>query len=172
MSDRAFAVLWLGLLAWSCAPSRQPGDEAALPPAAGPHGTGSSSPQPDDERDRPVTKEDVQILERAMATLSEESRWNRKDNRECPPAAVRWSLYCALHDASLHVLGTYDHRRVALQEVRFAIEEVAQDQAFQHRLMDFNNLPSTSLADIRTVLEIARRRVAERLRQREPAPGH
>jgi len=63
------------------------------------------------------------------------------------------------------VLGNYDHRRVALQEVRFAIEEVSGGREFEHRLMDFNNLPQTRFADIKRVLAIARERVAARLRQ-------
>ncbi|HKE17030.1 MAG TPA: hypothetical protein VKB80_19285 [Kofleriaceae bacterium] len=118
-----------------------------------------------------MTMEDLLILDGAMRILADGSRWNRHDNRECPAGAVKWSLFCALHDASLQVLGTYEHRRVALQEVRFAIEEVARGREFRHRLMDFNNLPSTSLADVRRVLAIARRRVAERLGpEREPPP--
>ena len=68
-----------------------------------------------------------------------------------------------MQKASIEVLGQYDHRRVALQEVRFAIEEVSGGREFEHRLMDFNNLPETTLEDVRRVLAIARSRVAERL---------
>lgn len=114
-----------------------------------------------------MTRDDLRILERALEILSAESRWNRKDDRVCPAGATSWSLYCALHDACVQVLGRYEHRRVALQEVRFAIEEVTRGRRFQHRMMDFNNLPSTTLADVRGVIDIARRRVVERL----AAPG-
>jgi hypothetical protein len=60
-------------------------------------------------------------------------------------------------------LGIYDHRRVALQEVRFAVEDATRGQDFAHRLMDFNNLPSTQFTDIKAVLRVATGRVRERL---------
>ena len=65
--------------------------------------------------------------------------------------------------ASLDVAGVYAHRRVALQEVRFAVEEAAGGRTFEHRLRDFNNLPDTELADVRRVLQVARGRIARRL---------
>jgi hypothetical protein len=121
---------------------------------------------PDHEkRGQPVTADDIRILERADALLPDEARWNRHDTRDCPPRQAKLSLFCALHAATVEVLGNYDHRRVALQEVRFAIEEVAGGREFEHRLMDFNNLPQTRFADIKRVLAIARERVAARLRQ-------
>ena len=53
--------------------------------------------------------------------------------------------------ACIDVLGNYDHRRVALQEVRFAVEDATRGQDFEHRLRDFNNLPQTTLTtDIAT----------------------
>jgi hypothetical protein len=63
----------------------------------------------------------------------------------------------------VEVLGEYEHRRAALQEVRFAIEEVAKGREFEHRLMDFNNLPETRLADVHRVLDVAAARVRARL---------
>jgi hypothetical protein len=72
-------------------------------------------------------------------------------------------LFCALQAASIEVLGQYDHRRVALQEVRFAIERVSGGREFEHRLMDFNNLPGTTFDDIKKVLTMARENVASRL---------
>jgi hypothetical protein len=120
-----------------------------------------------EKRGQPVAVEDVRILERADALLPDEARWNRHDTRDCPPHETQLSLFCALHAATVEVLGTYDHRRVALQEVRFAIEEVSGGREFEHRLMDFNNLPQTKFADIKRVLAIARERVAARL-QRSP----
>ena len=52
---------------------------------------------------------------------------------------------------------------MALQEVRFAIEDVTGGREFEHRLMDFNNLPETTFEDVKEVLAVARRRVAARL---------
>jgi len=116
-----------------------------------------------EDRDQPVSTIDVEILDRASALLASESDWNRNDTRECPPGARTLSLFCALHEASIDVLGSYDHRRVALQEVRFAIESVSGGREFEHRLMDFNNLPTTRFVDIKQVLAIARAKVAARL---------
>ncbi|MBF6023714.1 DUF6197 family protein [Lysobacter niastensis] len=116
-----------------------------------------------EERDQPVSVADVEILDKADQLLASESDWNRKDTRECPPDAKTLSLFCALQKASIEVLGSYDHRRVALQEVRFAIEDVSGGREFEHRLMDFNNLPETKFGDVKKVIAIARGRVVERL---------
>ncbi|MFZ2031701.1 MAG: hypothetical protein WAU68_15420, partial [Vitreimonas sp.] len=70
---------------------------------------------------------------------------------------------CALQRASMNVLGTYEHRRTALQEVRFAVEEASVGRRYDHRLRDYNNDPVTTLSDVRHVLEIARSRVGARL---------
>jgi len=126
-------------------------------------------PAPDyEQRDQPVDESDLRILDRAAALLADESHWNRHDNRECDAKATTLSIFCALQKASIEVLGQYDHRRVALQEVRFAIEEVSGGREFEHRLMDFNNLAETSIGDVRKVLAIARSRVAERLHPTGP----
>lgn len=123
-----------------------------------------SGARPDPERrDQPVTAQDLAILDGASAKLVDDAHWNRRDDRECPAHATSWSLFCALHDASIEVLGRYEHRRAALQEVRFVVEEVTRGQAFEHRLMDYNNLPTTTLAGVRRVLATARDRVAARL---------
>jgi hypothetical protein len=120
----------------------------------------------DDSEDHapPVSAEDLQILDKANALLSDEAHWNRDDTRECPPNEVKLSLFCALHKACIDVLGHYEHRRAALQEVRFAVEEATKGRDFQHRLMDFNNLPETRFEDIKHVLAQARAKVSERLK--------
>jgi hypothetical protein len=116
-----------------------------------------------EQRDLPVTTQDLGILDRADSILSDPARWNRQDDRTCTPEDTTWSLFCALQRASVEVLGAYDHRRAALQEVRFAIEAAAPDQVFEHRLRDYNNLPTTRFEDIKAVLHVARQRVADRL---------
>ena len=129
-----------------------------------------SAPTPSREelerRDQPVTKDDLLILEKAAALLGTETAWNRQDDRECADdeASGKRSLFCALQKASIDVLGKYDHRRAALQEVRFAVEDATRGQQFEHRLRDFNNLPSTTLADVRTILQVAAERVQARLK--------
>jgi hypothetical protein len=126
-----------------------------------------SSPQLE-QRDQPVTADDLRILARAQDLLKDDAGWNRQDDRECQDdeASGRRSLFCALQKACIDVLGRYDHRRVALQEVRFAVEDATRGRDFAHRLRDFNNLPETRLADITRVLRVATERVASRLKAR------
>ena len=118
-----------------------------------------------ERRDLPVTEDDLRVLTKAEDFLKDESVWNRQDDRECEDdeSTGKRSLFCALQKACIEVLGKYDHRRVALQEVRFAIQDVTGGREFEHRLKDFNNLPETQLVDIRKVLQIARERVTARL---------
>jgi hypothetical protein len=134
---------------------------------------GAPSPQPPplpentpeyEQRDQPVTAEDLRILQRADEILSEPSKWDRHDDRVCSPEDRTWSLYCALQKACIEVLGEYQHRRVALQEVRFAVEEATRGMELEHRLMDFNNLPSTRFEDVKKVLATATERVKTRLK--------
>jgi len=119
-----------------------------------------------ERRDQPVTPDDVRILTKAAELLKDESAWNRADDRECTDdeATGKRSLFCALQKACIEVLGKYDHRRVALQEVRFAVEDATRGRDFEHRLRDFNNLPTTRLADIQAVLKVAIDRVRSRLK--------
>ena len=123
------------------------------------------------ERPRPVTTDDLRILEKADALLKDESGWNRSDDRACDDdrAAGKFSLFCALETACTEVLGEYDHRRPALQEVRVVVEEATQQRRFEHRLMDFNNLPETRFDDIKRVLRTSAQRVAARLKPPQPA---
>jgi hypothetical protein len=122
-----------------------------------------------EERDQPVTADDVAILARAEALLSSGSVWNRADDRDCrdDEATGKRSLFCALEKACTDVLGSYDHRRVALQEVRFAVEDATRGRTFDHRLRDFNNLPETRLEDVKRVLAVAKDRVSARLKAKK-----
>jgi CubicO group peptidase (beta-lactamase class C family) len=110
-----------------------------------------------------VDDDDVRILERADRILAGEGVWNRADDRNCPPSATRFSLFCALEKASREVTGEYVHRRAALQAVRFAIEEATLGRRFSLRMMDFNNLPETRFADVKRILGVASARIKARL---------
>ena len=122
-------------------------------------------------RDQPVTEADLRILQRAAVLLKDPSTWNHHDDRVCDDdeAVGKRSLFCALQKADAEVLGSYVHRNVALQEVRFAIQDLTRDRqtemvlralrhfSLPHRLMDFNNLPETRFEDIHHVLRVASR---------------
>jgi hypothetical protein len=109
------------------------------------------------------TAADLQILRRADALLSDPSRWNHGGDRECVADAPSWNLYCVLHRASLDVTGSFQHRSAAMQEVRWVVDDRTRGMTLEHRLMGYNNLPTTSFADIKAVLAEAARRLEAKL---------
>jgi len=112
----------------------------------------------------PVTRADLEIVKRAREILNSPSKWNRADNRICPEKAKTFSLYCALEKATTEKSGKFEHRGAAMQEARFAIEEVARNlNRYQHRLMDYNNDPTTTFADVQKVFRLLEDRIAKRL---------
>jgi hypothetical protein len=124
---------------------------------------------PDAVRSMPVTEDDVRILVVTEELLKNESHWNRQDDRRCrdDEQTGRRSLFCALYRASKDVLGGYQHRRAALEHVRLVIMELTPQSGYKHRVMDYNNDPQTTLADIKNVLETALGRVRVKLTQGE-----
>jgi hypothetical protein len=118
----------------------------------------------------PVTESDVQIVQRAREILDSPSKWNRSDNRVCPPNATTISIYCALEKATQEVGDKFEHRGAAMQEARFVIEDIAPNVAYyDHRLMDFNNDPSTTFFDVQKFFQVLEDRVTKRL---VPQDGH
>lgn len=104
---------------------------------------------------------DREIVRRASAILSSESRWNRKDNRVCPRSATRWSIYCALERATVEATGGFSHRRPALEVVRVLVDQRSAGRRYHHRLMDWNNDPRTDFSDVRSLFAEALRRVSD-----------
>jgi hypothetical protein len=94
----------------------------------------------------PVSESDVRIIHRAAQILSDETKWNRKDNRICPTEANTWSLYCALYLASVEINGKFDHRLGALEEVRRSVEQVSPRQDLRAPL---NGLQQRSIDNLR-----------------------
>ena len=134
-------------------------------PTATAQAPATQSPPVDDPDARPVvTQADLKILKRARELLDSRSKWNRADNRKCPEGAKTLSLYCALEEATVEVGRKFDHRGAALQEVRFVIDEIAASRNYDHRLMDYNNDPTTSFADIQEVLRITESLITLRLK--------
>ena len=120
----------------------------------------------------PVTKADVDIVKRAAEILNSPAKWNRADNRDCPPDAKTFSLYCALEKATLEISKNFEHRGAAMQEARFVIEEVAPNaNPYSHRLMDYNNDPNTTFADIQGVFWLLEKHIAVRLANQPGASG-
>ncbi len=113
--------------------------------------------------DTPPVSANTRILKRAAQLLSGEEHWDRADTRECQPSAPKLSLYCALRQATGEVMGQSSHRTTAMEEVRALIEEKAGRQKYEHRLMGYNNDPTTRLADIQALLKTAAERLDQRL---------
>ena len=56
-----------------------------------------------------------------------------------------------------------------MQKTRFVIDEIAPNRKnYEHRLMDYNNDPTTTFADIQRVLTLVEDRIAKRLREESP----
>jgi hypothetical protein len=112
----------------------------------------------------PPTQDDIRIIQRAAALLSGEEVWNREDNRTCPPNPQKWSLFCALQQATQEVSGGVHYRQPALQMAREVLDEVGGDRLGKHRLMDYNNHRDTTLAEVHSLLHVAQARLEKRLR--------
>ncbi len=104
-------------------------------------------------------EQDFAILARTKELLATEARWDRNGEQTCPQNAEKWSLFCALMQASRDVAGDFELRRPALTEVRGAIKDVT-GKNFDRRLLDFNNDSATTFQDVRAVLDRAGKRLA------------
>ena len=84
---------------------------------------------------------DLKILDRALQLLNNGSNWNRIDARVCDNSTYpfRWSLFCALHQASIDIDSEYRHIRPAMKAARQAIDEASGGKKYPHLLRDFNN---------------------------------
>jgi hypothetical protein len=98
---------------------------------------------------------DEEIIRKAASILSTTEAWNRADNRKCPTDATTWSIYCALEKATIEVTGGFHHRRPALEAVRQIVDERAVGRNYHHRLMDYNNDPTTHLSDVQSLFHEA-----------------
>jgi hypothetical protein len=125
-----------------------------------------------DSQSRPlVSKSDVEIVNRARQILDSSEKWNRADNRSCPDSEAKFSLYCALEKATFEVTGSFAHRSAAMQEARFVIDDdLAPKNNYGHRLMDYNNDPHTTFADVQRFFDLLRGRIEGRLEDQEANP--
>jgi hypothetical protein len=82
----------------------------------------------------------------------------------------RFSPYFLADRSSKH--GRPNQRRAgtAGPACDFALEDATKGKEFEHRLMDYNNLPSTKFDDIRRVLKVATDPVARRLENQKKKP--
>jgi hypothetical protein len=103
-----------------------------------------------------ANEDDVIILRSALAGVDKIAMWNRQETQSClSPDQTNTGLFCLLYGAIEKQMGRYHHRQPALELVRAVIAERWRDRITSHQLVDFNNHPATTIADLRTVLRVA-----------------
>ena len=112
-----------------------------------------------------ASQKEIQILDRALSLLNNGNNWNRLDNRICDNSSYpyKWSLFCALHQASIDIDSEYRHLRPAIQAARQAIEEATSGKKYDHVLRDFNN-EAQSFDSITQVLNRAKEIITEKIK--------
>src|SRR5262249_357504 len=114
--------------------------------------------------DLPQPKLISRFVKQARKVLNSSSKWNRADNRISPADPKTFSLYCAVEKGTDEVNGNFEHRGAVMQEARFVVDEIAPNRVnYRHRLMDYNNDPTTTFADIQRVFRLLDARVRKRL---------
>jgi len=103
----------------------------------------------------PPAQTDLDIFLAAREFLSDETKWDREDDRDCENDESLISLYCALARATATEMGRYQHRQPAMQAVRRVIGAEWPERIVDHRLMNFNNDPRTTLADVHRLFDLA-----------------
>jgi hypothetical protein len=101
-------------------------------------------------RPRPVTKADIEVLQRARDILDSPAKWNRHDDRNCERQTNTFSLYCAIKTASREIPG---NSGAVMQEARVAISEMdPKELKYKTHLTDYNNDPAVTFADLQKFL--------------------
>ncbi len=119
----------------------------------------------DEAVEAPPSQKDLAILRAASVLLSDEEMWDREDDRNCEnDSSTRISLYCALAQATRQEMGVYQHRQPAMQAVRRIIRSEWPERIVDHRLMNFNNDPRTTLADVQRLFQLAEESLLEAVR--------
>ena len=89
-------------------------------------------------------------------------RWNRRDGQDCPAGAKTFGIFCALKRASVETIGEFDEVSPVMREARQVIDFVAARQ-YSARLVDYNNDPATSFADVKWFFRILRNRLSRKI---------
>jgi hypothetical protein len=116
-----------------------------------------------------VTRKDIDIARRARQLIDSPAKWDRNPTQECPPAAKTFSLYCALATAITEFNGAYDDGEAAIREARRLVDQSPNARNYKARLVDFNNDPATTWAEVQQLLELVEERLMKQLAV-NPAP--
>jgi len=108
----------------------------------------------------PATDDDIAILQSALAGLNRIAQWNRQEIQNCTSDQTNAGLFCLLYSAVEARMGRYHHRQPALELVRSVIFERWRDRITSHQLVDFNNHPATTSAELKMALQVALERAS------------
>jgi hypothetical protein len=134
--------------------------------------TAAAQSSDDSQSQPPVSKSDIEIVKKARQILDSPEKWNRADNRICPGSETTFSLYCALEEATYEVTQDFAHRGAAMQEARFVIDDdLAPNNHYRHRLMNYNNDPHTTFADVQRFFDLLQARIEGRLEEQDVVVG-
>jgi hypothetical protein len=106
-----------------------------------------------------LTGAEIQIVKRVREILSSPSKWDRASSQSCAPDAQTFGLYCAFEKASTEVNGKFDGGGAAIDETRSLIDQ----KRYPARLVDYNNDPSVTLADLQKLLQLVEDRLTKQL---------
>lgn len=115
----------------------------------------TSSPQPAaTPATSKVTQADIEIVRKVEAILSSPAMWDRASTEHCQADAKTFGLYCAFEAASMAVTGKFDDGGAAMNEARLLISKTAPNAPkYQARLIDYNNDPTVTFADVQQLLK-------------------
>lgn len=133
--------------------SRMPGgpDQPMPPPPACP-------PQ----QPEPVSAADIAVVDRARDILGTPDKWNKADGQNCPADQRTLGIFCAVKRASEETIGEWNEAGPVMREARQLVDSLARKH-YNARLVDFNNDPDVSFADLQTFFRILRERLTKRL---------
>jgi hypothetical protein len=117
------------------------------------------------------TLKDVEILNKADEILKDETTWDKIDDRNCKAdsANSKFSLYCAIYQATIDVKGDFNHRGASLEMVRKTIREINSNKHYQHDIMDFNN--QNSFDAIKSLLRLSSENLQKKLTKVSKKPN-
>ncbi|MBO5658470.1 MAG: hypothetical protein J6S08_03435 [Duodenibacillus sp.] len=124
----------------------------------------------DASRQTPPTDADLLIVREAKRLLAKESDWNRRCTRKCSNEDKTYSIFCAMMKAQENVLGkgNVHYRQPAMQAFRETLNTMGKGRFDKHRLMDWNNHPDTTFAEVRELFDVTEKNM---LKWRKEAPA-
>ena len=113
---------------------------------------------------------DLKIVQKADAILSDSSKWNKADDRQCEDDInnVRYSLFCALHKASIDITGEYIPRRPGVEMVKLSVNKYGQRRAVTDKIIEWNNHSDTTFEELKKVLKESMDEIKKRLVKKMP----